>query len=653
MQKTQRMAIIMNRSMRFFRKFMFTVLVMLCTVVGIVTFLHISDYSALSSDNSVVNDDFWNREHGEFPAGAPSDSGGVTVNSDSPEADNPPNLNEGTIGNDSGSTDEPGAGDSGTGDPGADDPGADDPGTGDPGTGDPGTGDPGTGDPGAGDPGTGDPGKEEPKQFSVTIENPITNTAGDGLYLPGVTVTINVGGVDGPDGEKFNKWCVVLGDVTIANKFHYFTTFEMPESDVVLRIIWGSQQTEEDISVSFFRNHSPEDIEVNIVTVESNTIIGESFPPNPTRTGFTFIGWNMAQDGLGASVTSGTKVGTVDFNVYAQWSENPQPPRKPPSKPPAKPPEPPPEQDGEDQVENIIQGGNNQAPDNNNQGIRSSLSSPVVADLPSPVLSEDALFNAIIDALESARPSIQISAGELAILSRESIQLLRESGKILEIELPNGLVIRIDSSSITSFVTALNINIDVEITGQETIVHDVLFPANSIVIAPSAHGEFGLAISFDISAKQLADAGLDASNIRLFHINIEGVVTEAGIVRLNDDGSVTITISHASLYLLSEEEPILVAPIIDTAIDDAPALEDPIVEAAVSETAASEPVAARPVAAAVPPPAPEESGFNLWIIIIAGAAVVLVGVVLIILRGKRKKNDDTPAAEPAEAPQEA
>jgi len=490
----------------------------------------------------------------------------------------------------------------------------------------------------------------EPEQFIVYIENTIEGTAIYGPYLPGDTVTINVGGVTGPNGERFNKWALVLGNVSFANQYAYIITFIMPESDVMLSIIWGPQDIGDGVIVSFFRNYSSEDIVANIVILEDSTSIGADFPPNPTRVGFTFIGWNTEQDGSGIAVTSERSVGTIDFSVYAQWSENPPPP-PPPPKPSTKPPTPP-AQDVNDQVEdNIIQGANNQRPNNNSQSGRSSASSPELTELPPPALPGHILYSTIMDALESVRPLIRISESDPTIISEESLQIIRESGRILEIELPNGLVIRIDPNSITNNTTALNINIDVEITGQETIVNDVQFPANSIVIAPSAHGAFGLSISFDISARQLADAGLDASDTRLFYISSEGVVTEAGMIRQNDDGSVTITINHASLYLLSEEEPVIVAPIIDTPIDDAPVLEDPIVEAPVRETAASEPATSRP-AVAPPPPAPDEGGFNLWIIIIAQSVVIVGCLAFTILRGKGKKKNDV-AAEPVEAPQEA
>lgn len=50
--------------------------------------------------------------------------------------------------------------------------------------------------------------------------------------------------------------------------------------------------------------------------VLSNTI--------PTRTGYTFAGWNTAQDGSGASYSAGKNIGkkTATFTLYAQWTIN-------------------------------------------------------------------------------------------------------------------------------------------------------------------------------------------------------------------------------------------------------------------------------------------------------------------------------------------
>ena len=58
-------------------------------------------------------------------------------------------------------------------------------------------------------------------------------------------------------------------------------------------------------------------------TSEVKTESGSSvtLPANPTRSGYTFTGWNTQQDGKGSSFDNSTVI-TGPMTVYAQWSEN-------------------------------------------------------------------------------------------------------------------------------------------------------------------------------------------------------------------------------------------------------------------------------------------------------------------------------------------
>ena len=58
-------------------------------------------------------------------------------------------------------------------------------------------------------------------------------------------------------------------------------------------------------------------------TSEVKTESGSSvtLPANPTRSGYTFTGWNTQQDGKGSSFDNSTVI-TGSMTVYAQWSEN-------------------------------------------------------------------------------------------------------------------------------------------------------------------------------------------------------------------------------------------------------------------------------------------------------------------------------------------
>lgn len=56
------------------------------------------------------------------------------------------------------------------------------------------------------------------------------------------------------------------------------------------------------------------------VSLRRNTSVG-SLPTDPTRSGYTFAGWNMQQGGSGAAFLATTNI-TSDITVYAQWTAN-------------------------------------------------------------------------------------------------------------------------------------------------------------------------------------------------------------------------------------------------------------------------------------------------------------------------------------------
>lgn len=65
-----------------------------------------------------------------------------------------------------------------------------------------------------------------PKTYAVTVNN----GAGDGSYEEGETVTITADAA--PEGQEFDKWTVVSGDVTLTDSTSATTTFAMPAEDV-------------------------------------------------------------------------------------------------------------------------------------------------------------------------------------------------------------------------------------------------------------------------------------------------------------------------------------------------------------------------------------------------------------------------------------
>ena len=91
-------------------------------------------------------------------------------------------------------------------------------------------------------------------------------------------------------------------------------TFSMGTKDLILYAKWSINSH----TVTFNKNNG--DIEADPVTKTVNH--GESLealPTAPTRTGYTFSGWNTVEDGSGTSFAANTTV-NVDLTVYAQWT---------------------------------------------------------------------------------------------------------------------------------------------------------------------------------------------------------------------------------------------------------------------------------------------------------------------------------------------
>ncbi|MCL2051473.1 MAG: hypothetical protein FWG91_07090 [Lachnospiraceae bacterium] len=73
------------------------------------------------------------------------------------------------------------------------------------------------------------------------------------------------------------------------------------------------------------------------------------------------------------------------------------------------------------------------------------------------------------------------------------------------------------------------------------------------MIAPKAIGEFGFEISFDILLEKIEQAGINGDSFTLFYVSDDGRISDYGKLKSNDNGSVTVTINHASYYILMGE----------------------------------------------------------------------------------------------------
>jgi hypothetical protein len=160
-------------------------------------------------------------------------------------------------------------------------------------------------------------------------------------------------------------------------------------------------------------------------------------------------------------------------------------------------------------------------------------------------------------ALPPELPVVQLSELEGSVIDENVLIAIAESGTDVVVELSSGLRFTIIANSIdVDKVVAFDLDIEVDATDRAEVINGARMPGNSIVLQPNFSGEFGFEIEFTFTAEQLAEQGIKGNNISLFHVDYDGKVTDMGRVRLNNDGSVNFTISHASFYILSEESPV-------------------------------------------------------------------------------------------------
>jgi hypothetical protein len=170
----------------------------------------------------------------------------------------------------------------------------------------------------------------------------------------------------------------------------------------------------------------------------------------------------------------------------------------------------------------------------------------------------------VTNAIETEEP-IVLRADADTTISAEVLQAIKDSEGTLNIILPNGVHISISAAGIGANPQEIDLNI--ELSATTVAVGQV--PANSLIIAPDQHGEFGFTISIHIPHAQLAEAGLGTGTLNLFYISSAGAVSNLGVVQRQSDGSVIVSISSASEYYLW-------SPPAPVAIPDGPQMGDEV-----------------------------------------------------------------------------
>jgi hypothetical protein len=198
---------------------------------------------------------------------------------------------------------------------------------------------------------------------------------------------------------------------------------------------------------------------------------------------------------------------------------------------------------------------------------------------PAPVIEfapEDFIDETVIeDILQQEAPPVIYIADIRAedggtVISANMLRAIAEGGRDIEVVLDNGFSFIIVADSIQDGAAPFDLNVVIEFTDRATTIAvtgtgaaagaTVRVPANAVVIMPNATGDFGFDIVFSFTAAELAAAGINGNNVKLWYVDHYGVVTDSDKLRRNADGSVEFTISSASYYVLSEDAPIGVIP---------------------------------------------------------------------------------------------
>lgn len=165
------------------------------------------------------------------------------------------------------------------------------------------------------------------------------------------------------------------------------------------------------------------------------------------------------------------------------------------------------------------------------------------------VVTDDAVADAIADA-ENGAATIEASAEEV-IVTEAAIGAIA-SGEVVVTIVTDEYEIEIDPSLIEE-VKEIDLTMNITVVDEETDVDDVTVSKNSIVIAPAQSGAFGMTVKVTIPAAFVE--GLDTDSLKLYYISDDGdVELIEDDVKVNADGSVSVSISHASKYVITDED---------------------------------------------------------------------------------------------------
>lgn len=179
-------------------------------------------------------------------------------------------------------------------------------------------------------------------------------------------------------------------------------------------------------------------------------------------------------------------------------------------------------------------------------------------DKPIKTVTEETITNAIaaVMADDKAEEVVIYVAKEKAVISEAAIGEIAKNDVVVTLKSEN-CTVTIDPALITK-VKKINLAMDISVVDDEDISSmiselSIAVPAKALVIAPAQKGDFGMTVTVTVSAETVAE--FDADNLFFYYISDDGEIEDlSDALSVNDDGSVSVSVSHASQYLVIDEQ---------------------------------------------------------------------------------------------------
>ena len=154
-------------------------------------------------------------------------------------------------------------------------------------------------------------------RYDANTTDAVTGLSADASYDYGSTVTVD-GGTPTRTGYTFVDWnSAADGSGTSYGDDGGGASFTMPAADVTLYAQWETNFYTLGYDVNTADTVTGIPLTINYPYSSTVTVAD-----TPTRTGYTFDGWNTAADGSGTSYAAGASftIPSADVTLYAQWT---------------------------------------------------------------------------------------------------------------------------------------------------------------------------------------------------------------------------------------------------------------------------------------------------------------------------------------------